>query len=144
MLREGDNVFFCHSSAGMWDYNEAAWRTIKSLGLTPFFHGGLTLDVKDSNLDREVRDDFHKSNVVVVLLLGKKQRREGSSVGDNWAIPELKWVISNGIAGFVYTTDEVTQEEINSLDLPVDVVIVKDLNHFETTLRQDLEQLMTT
>lgn len=143
MLQKGDCAFFCHNGMGISDYDTAARQTIESLGLILFYYSGVTLAVRNSNLDREIRDDFYNAKVAVVLLCGKDQRGEGQSIGDNWAIPELKHVISYGRNCLVYATAEATDEEIESLDLPVDVRTVRDADHFAIALKQDLEQLMS-
>lgn len=139
MLQQGDNVFFSDNSRGMTDYMGVAFRTIEALGLTPFVYGGIGLDVRKSKIDREIRDDFYQSRVVV-LLLGTGQG--WSSIEDNWVIPELEHAILLGIVCFVYVTAETTEEYIQSLSLPVEVIKVRDKDHFETSLRQNLEQLM--
>ena len=139
MLQQRDNVFFSDNGQGMTDYIAIAFRTIETLGLTPFVYGGTGLDVKKSNLDREIRDDFYKSKVAV-LLLGTGQG--WSSIEDNLAIPELPHAISFRIVCFVYVTAETSKEEIKKLNLPVEVIKVRDKEHFEASLRKNLEQLM--
>jgi hypothetical protein len=149
MLQRGDNVFFCHNGPGT-DYDGIAYRIIESLGLTPFIYSGITLDTKKSTLEGELRDDFYKSKAIILLLLGQTQRRDNSNIEDNWAIPELKCSIpqgratSQGINYFVYATTEVTKEEINNLELPINVTVVENEKHFEAVLKQNLEKIITT
>ena len=144
MIEEGDKVFFCYAGlpSVTGDYGSIAWRAIENLGLIPIVYGNATLDIEKSNLAKEILKDFHESEAIVVLLFGKKQRRENSSVGDNWAIPKLPAAISQGTNCLVCATAEVTKNEIKSLKLPVDVVTVKDEGQFETILRQYLEKAM--
>lgn len=142
MLQRGDRVFFSNNSAaGPTGYSDAASQTIRALGLVPLVYEGAGLNVRNSNLDREIRDDFYQSKVVV-LLLGTGQRWR--SIEDNWAIPELEHAISIEMGCFVYVTAEMSEEELTRLQLPIDAVVVRDEDHFAATLRQNLEQLMIT
>jgi len=101
----------------------------------------MTSGMKRSNLDRKLREDFYNSKVVI-LFLGKIQGQE-NSIENHWMLPELKYALSHGIPCFVYTTSEVSEEEIKSLVLPLlEVSTVRDPDHFAATLRQNLTQLM--
>lgn len=140
MIRQGDKVFFSVNSAGPSSYTGPAFQTIQALGLVPLVYAGAGLDINKSNLDREMRDDFYQSKVVL-LLLGTGQGWR--SIGDNWAILEMNHALSMGIECLFYIMDEVTQEQVRNLNLPIDAVVIRDENHFTATLKQDLQQLMT-
>lgn len=141
MLQQGDKVFFSDNGESITDYSSMASRTIQTLGLTPLVYGGTGLNVRTSTLDKEIRDDFYQSKVVV-LVLGKGEKWK--SIGDNWAIPELDHAISSGIKCFVYITSQITEEEIRSISLPINPVIVRHEKHFGTILKQSLEQLLAS
>ena len=139
MLRQGDNVFYSDNGKGMTDYCGAAFRVIRDLGLTPLAHGGAGLDARKSNFDKEIRDDFYQSKVVI-LFLGKGEGWK--TIEDNWALPELKQTISFEIKCFVYVLARITKEEIKSLNLPIDPAVVENKDYFETILKQNLLTLL--
>ena len=135
IIREGDKIFFTNNYGGSSDYDGPAWETIQSLGLIPIVYGGAGLNVRGSSLEREIRGDFDQSKVVV-LLLGKGEGWR--DIKDNWALPNLKHALSMGVVCFVYTATEITEEELRSLNLPVDAVTVRNVDQFISRLRQDL------
>jgi len=140
MLKQGDNVFYCGTGEGEVDYFAAALRTIQACGLTPLAYSNTGLEIKKSTLDREMRDDLYQSKVLVVLLVKEK---DGESIKDNWALPELTHIIASGIRCFFYITSEITQEETKELNLPIEAIIVENEKNFETILKQSLQELLT-
>ncbi len=137
MLGAGDRIFYADNGSQDSQYCQAAIKVIQDLGLIYFFYQGAGLDARRSSLDREIRDDFYNAKVVVVVLGRGKGWR---SMEDIWALPELKHAAEMGIKCLVYTTENITEEELKSLELPVPPVFIKDVNDFRTTLRKDLER----
>lgn len=141
MINPGDKVFYSDNKKGeeIFKYSNIAVRIIEELGLIPLKYVGIELGTRNSSLDKDIREDFFQSKVVI-LLLGKGDERE--DIIDHWAIPELEIAISMGIACFIYITSELTEEEIQGLGLPVEPVMIDNENQFAVNLRQTLNQLM--
>lgn len=139
MLQKNDKVFYCDNGRGVSSYRGAASKTIQTLGLTPLVYGGAGLGARNSNIDKEIRDDFYKSKVVV-LLIGEGGK--WMSIEDNWALPELETAISKGIDCLVYITSGLTELGIRRLHLTSSVIAVNNEKHFESSLKQNLERLM--
>lgn len=109
--------------------------------MIPVYYQGIGLGARNSNVDKDIRDYFCQSKVII-LLLGKGEEWRG--ISDHWPIPELEIAVSMGIACFIYTTTEIMEEEVENLGLPVKTVIINDEDHFATTLKQNLSQLIIT
>lgn len=139
MLKKGDKIFYSDNGVGITDYSGVASHVIRDLGLIPMVYLGMDLGTKNSNLSKEIRDDVYQSKVVV-LVLGKGEGWR--SLADNWIMPELRHIISFGIRCFVYTLPTLTNEEINSLNLPADPIIAKNKDHFGTILKENLSSLL--
>lgn len=137
MLKQGDIVFYTDNNKNVTsEYHINAIKIITDLQLTPFHYTGLDLKTRGSSLDTEIRDDFYKAKVVI-LVLGKDNNWRNTE--DNWVIPELSYANEHGIKCLIYTTAPLTETE-NKL-LPLNPFFIRNLEHFEITLRADLEQL---
>ena len=135
MLKKEDNVFV----SGDQDYCYLAFDIIQSYGLIPFVYANAGLSIRNSSLDREIRDDFYQCKATILILHGK-----GETLGDNWALPELKHSTLADLPCFIYVLEDIDERQIKGLDLPIDPVVVKDKNHFKLLLKKDLQRLMNT
>ncbi len=140
MLQQGDRIFYTDNFEGTSnEYCFAAIKVIKDLSLAPFFYVGTDLKTRRSSLDAEIREDFYKAKAIILVLgRGGGWRRNE----DNWAIPEMKHAFSMGIKCLIYTTAKMTEEEVKSLQLPVDPIVIKDEKELEVILKQTLEKLL--
>ena len=136
MLVKGDRVFFCTNSAASLDYWTAAFQIIQSLGLIPLTYAGLRTAARDSNINREARDDLYKSKVWILFLAADK----AVAITDHWALPEVNHKGDKVL--LVYAVDTISRKELAQLALPVNVVSVKDAPQFSADLKQQLENLL--
>lgn len=137
-LASGDRVILCVSSAsGVYAGVHARTRKIiDSFGLVPLIYEGVRLRVRESSLDREIRDDFYSAHLIVILL----DVRQGEPLSDNWALPEVAHIAKRPL--LVYASSNASSGDIKKLNLPVDVVLVSSEEEFVKDLRHRIEQLM--
>ena len=57
MLRKGGRILFADNSAGDRERGGIFRLVAGELGLAPYFYVGATFAIRESNLDREMRDD---------------------------------------------------------------------------------------
>lgn len=138
MIQRGDNIFYTDNQRES-TYCPIAVRIIQDLGLIPYFYKGAGLSVRNSSLDREIRDDFYNAKVVVIVL-GKGN--EWRNIDDNWATPELECTARFGISCLIYSSVELSLEEVKLLKLPFNPVVVKDETDFSVIFEHDLQKLM--
>jgi hypothetical protein len=137
MLTQGDIVFYTDNTKSVQsEYHIIAVKSIIDLHLAPIHYLGIDLTSRGSSLDTELRGDFYKAKVVI-LVLGKDDNWRDTA--DNWVIPELSHAIKLGIKCLIYTTALLTETE-NKL-LPFNPTFISNLEHFEITLRADLGKL---
>lgn len=139
LIKTGDSIFYTDNQKLVGTFHLAAVDVIKSLGLTPVFYMGADLSVKNTWIDRQIRDLFYKSRAVVIVL-GKGEGWRG--IEDVWAIPELPFAASSGIECLAYRTPEVSKAEIDALSLPVNPTEIENEERFKVALEQDLKHLM--
>lgn len=144
MLHKGDSVFYCDNNAGS-GFNGVAFRTVKNLGLTPLVYAGVGLEVRKSSLDKEIRDDFYRSKVVVVLVGSHKGWKNS---GDCWALPELAVAESKGIDVLIYAVSDTAGNDALALlsptheSKPLSFTEVANTDEFETALQDHLQDLI--
>jgi len=138
MLKKGDKVFYSDNGVVSPNFMSIAFHTIKKLGLIPLVYSGAKQNIKKSNLDREIRDDFYESKLVIIML-GKTNGIE--SVKDEWVLLEIDHAINLGIQVIIYLTKEISEEEKIGLNFPVKPITIRDLNHFESLLEGNLRRL---
>lgn len=134
MLVKGNRVLFCSARAA--GRASAISTIIRSLGLMPLIHEGLREGVRNSSIDREVRDDFYGAEFRVILL----EEDATGPVDDHWAIKELEHVPSDRL--LIYSTKEMTSAEIERLALPMAPIHVKSALELENALRTQLASLL--
>lgn len=139
MLNQNDKAFYSDNGQGLTAYSGIAFQTIKDLGLTPLIYGGTGIDCRESNLDKEMRDGFYESKVIIIYI-GEGLKWRG--VNDNWAIPELEHAIARGTACLFYYVESIHKKELPRLPLHITSVPIRDEDHFKNTLMKDLRQFM--
>ncbi|RJR46748.1 MAG: hypothetical protein C4576_10580 [Desulfobacteraceae bacterium] len=140
MLTPGDSVFYTHNQDSPGTFGPVAVEVIRNLGLIPLVYIGAGTDVRNSSLDREIREDFYRSKAAIIVLGKGKTWRE---LGDMWVLPELHSAFSTGLECLVYRTMDVNDEEIERLRLPVKTVEISGEDDFRAAIGRDLKRLVT-
>lgn len=109
MLKKGDNIFFNSTNKYLPIHN--IFNFVQSIGLVSLNWENAGLEMRNSNFDREMRDDFYKSKVAIIALGTSKERQY---LGDNWAVPELEAAKEFGVKCFIYITQEISKDEFNN------------------------------
>lgn len=107
----------------------------QSSGFYPVHYTGLPLNVRNSNIDREVRDDFYGSQVVV-LYLG--QPKPGSDHRDNWALCEMKIARDRNKVCLVYTSTDFPSDVLDEYGIRDIAVPISGSDEFRTKLAASL------
>jgi hypothetical protein len=144
MLKKGDLVFFAENSgdSGILEGNFGAefYRIAAlELGLHAIFYTGIGLAARQSNLDKEIRDDFYRARACA-LYFGEP--KDASTPDDHWALPELSHAISLGIECLIYVAPNFPTDQLPAVgysDLPR---IVRSKEEFCEALRADLTRLL--
>jgi hypothetical protein len=108
VIKRGDRVFFADNSKGYLERCQTFATTARDLGLVPFWYGGVGRTVRDSNVDREIRDDFYGAQAIVLYFGDPKD--EGSNYEDHWALPEIEYALNSGVSCLVYVSKEFPRE----------------------------------
>jgi hypothetical protein len=62
-------AFYCdNGGAQSIEYQKSFWRVAHSLNYDGSAYGGLSSEVRQSNLDREIRDAFYSADVIVAFF----------------------------------------------------------------------------
>jgi hypothetical protein len=64
------SIIYCDNGPDSARYCEVFADVVRSLGLQPVFYSGVGMNIRNSNLDRELRDDFYQATLAVVRLTG--------------------------------------------------------------------------
>ncbi len=139
MLSAGDKVFISDNSNSLSEYSKIGFNTIKALGLVPISYTNIGTQIKQSNLDRELRDDFYSSQAMV-LVFGSGP--SWGDIKDQWVLSELPFAVKQGIHCLVYITINTPQDDVKALDLPITPVIVAGTEQFQDFLDSDLNKLL--
>jgi hypothetical protein len=130
-------VFYVDNAPHTASYHKSACDVIRAMNFVPLIYRGITLTTRTSSVDREIREDFYKSKIVILLLgVGNGWL----DMRDNWVFPELAYAASAGMRILAYLTEEVGQTEVDSLGLPVSYGIVGDEASFAKLLAEDLRR----
>jgi hypothetical protein len=108
VLKKGDRVFFADNSKGYLERCRTFEATAGELGLVPVSHGGVGRIVRDSNVDREIRDDFYAAQAIVLYFGEPKD--EGSDYENHWVLPEIVYARNSGVRCLVYVSMEFPKE----------------------------------
>lgn len=137
MLKKGDNIFFISTNKSLPIHN--IFNLVQTIGLVSLNWENAGLEMRNSNFDREMRDNFYKSKVAIIALGTSKERED---LGDNWAVPELEAAKEFGVKCFVYITPEISKDEFKVLNLKYTPILVKNMDDFKKDIQKKLEDLM--
>jgi hypothetical protein len=116
-------AFYCdNGGAQSIEYQKSFWRVADSLNYDGSAYGGLSLESRQSNLDREIRDAFYSADVIVALF--------NQDPANSWAFSELGHVNSKKI--FAFVTPSINLEALSTAD---NLMIVADAEDFERKLK---------
>jgi hypothetical protein len=139
MIKKGDRVFFADNSKGYLERCEAFAGIARGAGLTPVYYGGVGAAVRQSNQDKDIRDDFWKAHAIV-LYLGAPN--DNSDYDDHWVLPEISHRVATGVDCLIYVSDNFPLSTLQKYGYagPPKVLSVSD--DFGAALRSDLEKII--
>src|SRR5258708_22870150 len=143
MLKNGDRVFLAENSkdSGILAGNFGAefYRIAREFGFWAIFYTGIGLAARESNLDREIRDDFYGARACV-LYFG--QPKDASTHDDHWALPELRYAIDRGIECLIYVAPNFPTATLTTSGYSGQPRIVRSKEEFCEALQADLQRLL--
>jgi len=144
MLKRGDHVFFAENSeeSGVLNgkYGFEFYRIAGTeLGLFAIYYQGAKLEIRESSLDREMRNDFYGSRALALYLGTPKP---GSTHHDNWVLPELKHAIAQGMECLIYVSPTFPRELLKQYGYENAPKIVHTKAEFCSVLLDDLKRLV--
>jgi hypothetical protein len=108
VIKKGDRVFFADNSKGYLERCRTFEATASELGLVPVSYGGVGRIVRDSNVDREIRDDFYGAQAIVLYFGDPKD--DGNDYENHWVLPEIECALNSGVPCLVYVSKEFPRE----------------------------------
>jgi len=139
MIKKGEPVLFADNSKGYLERCDAFERAAKDVGLIPIHYGGVGARVRESNLDKEIRDDFWRARAVV-LYFGAPG--EGSNYEDHWVLPEIRHCIATAIDCLIYVSDDFPHAILRKYGYALQPKVLSSRDDFGAVLRSDLEEII--
>jgi len=133
MSKEFKLFFSTNCTSG---YENSVHEVCHDMNVVPFVYSGINLSVQGSSLDKEIRDDLYTAKVAVLLIVARSSTGEQVEVEDNWALEEKDSIVKSKIHLLVYASQEVSQTDIDKLNLPVDVIRVENETAFKNLSRK--------
>ncbi len=65
-------------------YENSVQEVCHDMNVVPLVHSGMTLAVKESSLDKEIRNDLYAAKVAVLLIVARSSTGEHVEMEDNW------------------------------------------------------------
>jgi hypothetical protein len=138
VIRKDDRVFFADNSKDYLERCGAFTRTARGLGLSPVTYGGAGTAVRQSNQDREMRDDFYCAQAIVLYFGAPK---DGSNHEDHWVLPEIKHCIS-GVDCLLYLSEDFPLSVLQNHGYVGQPKVLSGGEDFGAALQNDLQKLM--
>jgi len=123
-------------------YENSVREVCHDMNIVPLVYSGITLSVKESSLDKEIRNNLYAAKVAVLLIVARSSTGERVEVEDNWALEEKDSIVKSDIRFLVYVLQEVSQTDIDKLNLPVDVIRVENETAFKESLKKEISSLI--
>ena len=139
MIRKGDRVFFADNSKGYLERCKAFTSAVRDAGLVPLSYGGAGTAVRQSTLDREIRDDFYGAQAIV-LYFGTPENN--SNYEDHWALSELKHRIGTNVDFLVYVSEDFPVGILQQFGYVGQHRVLSNSDQFGAVLRSDLERII--
>ncbi len=138
MLQKGERVFFADNSKDYQVRCEVFRGTVQGMGLEPAIYAGAGNAVRQSSLDRDMRDDFYAARAIVLYFGSPK---EGSDHEDHWVLQEIKHVIESGVPCLVYVSKDFPRDILVKHAHNGEVEVLSTEVEFSTALQRDLAKL---
>lgn len=132
MLSVIRSVIYCEGGRDGLGFNIPFIETARERGFHPVWYLGVDLSTRRSTIDRELRNDFYRAEIRVVMLTGDDPL-------DHWAVPELPHCREYCKKHLVYAsvaTDESWEKAIEGV--PVRIQRLSGVNEFRIRLAEDL------
>jgi hypothetical protein len=71
MADANSSIIYCDNGPYSDIYCAVFSDVVRSLGLRPVFYSGVGANIRNSSLDRELRDNFYNAGLAVVRLAGE-------------------------------------------------------------------------
>jgi hypothetical protein len=139
VLQRRERVFFADNSQDYQARCDVFRRTVRSMGLQPMVYAGAVNAVRQSNLDREMRDDFYAARAIVPYFGSPK---EGSDHEDHWVLRELRHVIESGVPCLVYVSKDFPRDILLNHGYNVEPEVLSTEADFGIALQRDLAKLV--
>lgn len=139
VIKKGDRVFFADNSKSYLERCEAFERIAQSAGLIPVYYGGAGMAVRQSNQDRDIRDDFWNAEAIVLYFGAPK---DNSNHEDHWVLPEISRRVATGVDCLIYVSDDFplnTLQKYGYMDQPR---VLSAGDDFGAALRSDLQNII--
>jgi hypothetical protein len=140
MLQKGDRVFFTDNSKGDQARCIIFQRAVRDLGLEPVFYAGASRAVRESNVDREIREDFYTARALVLYFGSPK---EGSDHEDHWVLPEIRHAARSGVPCLAYVSKDFPKEILVKHGYDGKAEVVLSEADFGPALQRDLGRLVS-
>jgi hypothetical protein len=111
------------------------------VGLKPVSYAGAGKAVRQSNLDREMRDDFYAARVIV-LYFGSPTK--GSDHEDHWALQEIRHITESGVPCLVYVSKDFPTDVLVRYGYNREAQVVSAEADFGAFLQRDLARLIAS
>jgi hypothetical protein len=139
VLQKGERVFFADNSKDYLTRLQVFNGTVQGLGLLPAPYGGMGLEVRDSNVDAKMRDDFYGARAIVLYFGSPK---DGSNYEDHWVLPELRHAVAAGVDFLIFVSEDFPKAILARHGYDRDPVVILPQDDFGTVLKAALEGLL--
>ncbi len=129
-------ICYVENAVGQEKYESVAYNVIAELGGQTHFYSGAGLAVRESNVDRQLRDSFYSADLVVVRL-------SGPDIRDNWAIPEIESGHIKPEKLLLYVDQGLDTSLLEQVQLPMAPNVVVDREAFAKQLAADVSRLLS-
>lgn len=138
MATSRKSVCYVDNGPDSMAYCQTAWRVIEARGLRPVTYANARLGIRDSNLDKELRDDFYSAEIAAVRLNGDPSKLE-----DHWVIPEFRFLETDHGQRrrekfLVYAGKPIPEALCQKLHLPAYIGVAVDKEAFAEMFDRDL------
>jgi hypothetical protein len=97
--------------------------------------GGASKGLRQSNFDREIRDDFYAARAFVLYFGSPK---EGGDHEDHWVLEEIRHLIGSGVPCLAYLSKDFPEEILVKHGYNGEVRVLSTEADFGAALQRDL------
>jgi hypothetical protein len=141
VLQKGERVFFADNSKDCQARCAVFQRTVQGMGLEPVFYAGAGEAFRQSNLDREMRDDFYAARAIVLYFGSPK---EGSDHEDHWVLQEIRHVAESSVPCLVYVSKDFPRDILVNHGYHGETEVLSSEVDFSTAVQRDLAKFLAS